>query len=102
MIADQEKPDQGEIRLGDNVSLGYVDQSRESLNDKLAVWEEISGGRDVIPLAGRDVPARAWAAAFNFRGTDQQKKIGTLSGGERNRVHLAKVLTLRQQSPAAR
>ena len=94
MIADQEKPDQGEIRLGDNVSLGYVDQSRESLNDKLAVWEEISGGRDVIPLAGRDVPARAWAAAFNFRGTDQQKKIGTLSGGERNRVHLAKVLTL--------
>ncbi len=94
MIAAQETPSQGEIRLGERVSLGYVDQSRASLNGKLAVWEEIADGRDVIPLAGRDVPARAWAAAFNFRGSDQQKKIGTLSGGERNRVHLAKVLTL--------
>ncbi len=94
MIAAQDAPDRGEVRLGESVRLGYVDQSRASLNGALAVWEEIGGGRDVIPLAGRDVPVRAWASAFNFRGSDQQKKVGTLSGGERNRVHLAKVLTL--------
>lgn len=94
LICGIDKPTSGEMRLGEGVEIGYVDQSRDSLDGKKSVWEEISDGRDVIKLANGEVPARAWTAAFNFKGSDQQKKISTLSGGERNRVHLAKVLTL--------
>ena len=78
--------------IGDTVDLGYVDQSRDSLNDKNNVWEEISGGNDVIMLGKREVHSRAYCSAFNFKGTSQQKKVGDLSGGERNRVHMAKLL----------
>ncbi|MCY4236940.1 MAG: energy-dependent translational throttle protein EttA [Rhodospirillaceae bacterium] len=92
MIAGQEKPDAGMLRVGDTVELGYVDQSRASLNDKKTVWEEISGGVDMLQMGRRDVPSRAYVSNFNFKGSDQQKKVGALSGGERNRVHLAKVL----------
>ncbi|WP_119420160.1 energy-dependent translational throttle protein EttA [Desertibaculum subflavum] len=92
MITGQDQPDAGTMRIGDTVKLGYVDQSRDSLNDKKTVWEEISGGDDVITLGKRDVPSRAYVGAFNFKGGDQQKKVGQLSGGERNRVHLAKML----------
>ena len=92
MIAGQETPDSGTLRLGETVALGYVDQSRDSLDPAKAVWEEISGGLDEIDLGKRRMPARAYCAAFNFKGSDQQKKTGQLSGGERNRVHLAKVL----------
>jgi ATP-binding cassette ChvD family protein len=92
MITGSEKPDQGEIRIGASVKLGYVDQSRDSLNGKATVWEEISGGLDQLALGRREVNSRAYCAAFNFKGADQQKKVGALSGGERNRVHLAKML----------
>ncbi len=92
MIVGQEKPDAGSIRLGDTVKLGYVDQSRDALDPKKTVWEEISGGHDMIKLGGREVPSRAYCGWFNFKGPDQQKKVGLLSGGERNRVHLAKML----------
>jgi len=92
MITGQEQPDAGTIRLGDTVKLGYVDQSREDLDPKKTVWEEISGGNDMIQLGKREVPSRAYVGWFNFRGPDQQKKVGMLSGGERNRVHLAKML----------
>jgi ATP-binding cassette ChvD family protein len=92
MIVGQEQPDGGTLRVGDTVALGYVDQSREALAPGKSVWEEISGGRDSIQLGKREVSSRAYVAAFNFRGPDQQKKVGTLSGGERNRVHLAKLL----------
>ncbi len=92
MIVGQEQPDDGSIRIGDTVKLGYVDQSRDALNDKKSVWEEISGGNDVIMLGKREVSSRAYCGWFNFRGSDQQKKVGQLSGGERNRVHLAKML----------
>ncbi|WP_027284031.1 energy-dependent translational throttle protein EttA [Rubritepida flocculans] len=92
MITGQEKPDAGTLRIGETVSLGYVDQSRDSLDDKKTVWEEISGGDDVINIGKRQIPSRAYTAAFNFRGADQQKRVGVLSGGERNRVHLAKML----------
>lgn len=92
MITGQEKPDGGSMRIGDTVVLGYVDQSRESLNANKTVWEEISGGQDVIQLGKRQMPSRAYCGAFNFRGADQQKKVGQLSGGERNRLHLAKML----------
>jgi ATP-binding cassette ChvD family protein len=92
MVTGQEKPDQGTIKIGESVHLGYVDQSRDSLDGKKTVWEEISGGNDVIHLGKREVNSRAYCAAFNFRGADQQKKVGQLSGGERNRVHLAKML----------
>src|SRR5690348_3536561 len=92
MITGQEKPDQGTIKIGDSVKLGYVDQSRDTLNDKASVWEEISGGLDMLQLGKREVNSRAYCAAFNFKGADQQKKVGSLSGGERNRVHLAKML----------
>ena len=92
MITGQEKPDSGVLRLGETVVLGYVDQSRDALDPKKNVWEEISGGNDVIALGNREVQSRAYVAAFNFRGGDQQKKVGLLSGGERNRVHLAKML----------
>ncbi|HVX91816.1 MAG TPA: energy-dependent translational throttle protein EttA [Xanthobacteraceae bacterium] len=92
MITGQEKPDAGTIRVGESVKLGYVDQSRDTLNDNASVWEEISGGLDVLQLGKREVNSRAYCAAFNFKGADQQKKVGLLSGGERNRVHLAKML----------
>jgi ATP-binding cassette ChvD family protein len=92
MITDQDKPDQGTIKIGESVHLGYVDQSRDSLDGKKTVWEEISGGLDQILLGKREVNSRAYCAAFNFKGADQQKKVGQLSGGERNRVHLAKML----------
>ena len=92
MITGQETPDSGELRVGDTVKLGYVDQSRQSLDASKSVWEEISGGTDVIYLGKRAVPSRAYVGAFNFKGSDQQKKVGILSGGERNRVHLAKML----------
>jgi ATP-binding cassette ChvD family protein len=92
MITGQEKADQGTIKIGDSVRLGYVDQSRDSLDGKKTVWEEISEGNDMIVLGKKEVNSRAYCASFNFKGADQQKKVGTLSGGERNRVHLAKML----------
>ena len=93
MITGQEKPDTGTIRLGETVKVSYVDQSRSHLDDKKTVWEEISGGNDMILLGGKkEVPSRAYCGWFNFKGADQQKKVGQLSGGERNRVHLAKLL----------
>jgi ATP-binding cassette ChvD family protein len=92
MITGQEKPDKGTIKVGDSVHLGYVDQSRDSLDGAKTVWEEISDGNDIIHLGKREMNSRAYCSAFNFRGADQQKKVGQLSGGERNRVHLAKML----------
>jgi len=92
MITGQEKPDVGSIKVGESVQLGYVDQSRDSLNPNKTVWEEISGGMDIIYLGKREINSRAYCGAFNFKGADQQKKVGLLSGGERNRVHLAKML----------
>ncbi len=92
LITGQERPDRGAIRLGDTVKLGYVDQSRDTLDADKTIWEEITGGKDLIPLGNRQVNSRAYVARFNFSGSDQQKKVGFLSGGERNRVHLAKVL----------
>ncbi len=92
MVTAQDAPDSGEIRIGDTVKMGYVDQSRDALSDEKTVWEEISEGVDVIELGKRNVQSRAYVAGFNFRGSDQQKPVGQLSGGERNRVHLAKVL----------
>ena len=92
MITGQEKPDGGTIKIGESVHLGYVDQSRDSLDGKKSVWEEISGGADMLQLGKREVNSRAYCSAFNFKGADQQKKVGSLSGGERNRVHLAKML----------
>ncbi len=92
MITGQEVPDSGSLRIGETVKLGYVDQSRDSLDPNKSVWEEISGGTDMIYLGKRAVPSRAYVGAFNFKGSDQQKKVGILSGGERNRVHLAKML----------
>lgn len=92
MITGQEKPDSGDFRIGENVCLGYVDQSRDDLDANKNVWEEISDGLDMIQLGKREMPSRAYVGQFNFRGGDQQKRVGTLSGGERNRVHLAKML----------
>jgi energy-dependent translational throttle protein EttA len=92
MITGQEKPDRGSFKIGETVKLGYVDQSRDSLKATNTVWEEISGGADEIDLGRRKMPSRAYVSLFNFRGTDQQKKVGQLSGGERNRVHIAKML----------
>ncbi|GGH27580.1 energy-dependent translational throttle protein EttA [Alsobacter metallidurans] len=92
MLTGQEPPDAGKITIGESVKLGYVDQSRDALDDKKTVWEEISGGNDIIYLGKREINSRAYCAAFNFKGGDQQKKVGMLSGGERNRVHLAKML----------
>ena len=92
MITGQEKPDKGSIKIGESVHLGYVDQSRDSLDGKKTVWEEISDGNDMILLGKKEMNSRAYCASFNFKGADQQKKVGTLSGGERNRVHLAKML----------
>ena len=92
MIAGQEQPDQGSIRVGETVQLAYVDQRRDSLDDNRQVWEEISDGAEEIVVGNFRIPARAWASRFNFKGSEQQKRVGQLSGGERNRVHLAKVL----------
>ena len=92
MITGDDTPDAGTLKIGETVKLGYVDQSRNTLDDDRNVWEEISGGTDVIYLGKRAVPSRAYVGAFNFKGSDQQKKVGILSGGERNRVHLAKML----------
>jgi len=92
MITGQEKPDSGTISIGPSVKLGYVDQSRDALDDKKTVWEEVSGSNDVIYLGKREMNSRGYCSAFNFKGGDQQKKVGMLSGGERNRVHLAKML----------
>jgi ATP-binding cassette ChvD family protein len=92
MITGQEKPDGGAIKVGESVKLGYVDQSRDSLDGKATVWQEISGGLDQLQLGKREVNSRAYCGSFNFKGADQQKKVGSLSGGERNRVHLAKML----------
>ncbi|ALK08158.1 energy-dependent translational throttle protein EttA [Blastochloris viridis] len=92
MITGQEEPDAGSITVGESVKLGYVDQSRDSLDGKKNVWEEVSGGLDMLQLGKREVNSRAYCSAFNFKGPDQQKKVGQLSGGERNRVHLAKML----------
>ncbi len=92
MITGQEKPDSGTITIGESVHLGYVDQSRDDLDGKKTVWEEISGGNELILLGKREVNSRGYCSSFNFKGADQQKKVGALSGGERNRVHLAKML----------
>jgi ATP-binding cassette ChvD family protein len=92
MVTGQEQPDSGAIRLGQTVTLAYVDQSRDALDANKTIWEEISGGQDMIELGKRQVNSRAYVARFNFSGTDQQKRVGLLSGGERNRVHLARML----------
>ena len=92
MLTGSETPDTGDLRVGDTVAMGYVDQSRDNLQDDKTVWEEISGGLDILELGKREMNSRAYVGAFNFRGGDQQKKVGLLSGGERNRVHLAKML----------
>lgn len=94
MITGQEEPDGGKITIGESVKLGFVDQSRDNLDPNKTVWQEVSSGLDVIEVGGREIPSRAYVSAFNFKGADQQKKVGLLSGGERNRVHLA--TTLRQ------
>ncbi|HAD26246.1 MAG TPA: energy-dependent translational throttle protein EttA [Alphaproteobacteria bacterium] len=92
MLTGQESPDEGALKVGETVALGYVDQSRDALDPNKNVWEEISGGADVVPLGKVEMNSRAYVGAFNFKGSDQQKKVGQLSGGERNRVHLAKML----------
>jgi ATPase subunit of ABC transporter with duplicated ATPase domains len=92
MITKQETPDKGSITVGETVHLGYVDQSRDDLDGKKTVWEEISGGNELILLGKKEVNSRGYCSSFNFKGADQQKKVGALSGGERNRVHLAKML----------
>jgi ATP-binding cassette ChvD family protein len=92
MLTGQEKPDSGSINIGESVAMGYVDQSRDALSPNKTVWEEVSGGNDVLYLGKREMNSRAYTGAFNFKGADQQQKVGTLSGGQRNRVHLAKML----------
>jgi ATPase subunit of ABC transporter with duplicated ATPase domains len=92
MITGQEKPDEGRLRLGETVQVGYVDQSRDALGANKSVFEEITGGLDELQVGKRTVPSRAYVSWFNFKGGQQQRKVGTLSGGERNRVHLAKLL----------
>jgi ATPase subunit of ABC transporter with duplicated ATPase domains len=92
MIAGQETPDAGDLELGESVEVAYVDQSRAELDPKNTVWKEISGGRDLVELGKKEINSRAYCSWFNFRGSDQQKLVGQLSGGERNRVHLAKVI----------
>ncbi|MDX5329741.1 MAG: ATP-binding cassette domain-containing protein, partial [Caulobacteraceae bacterium] len=92
ILTQQETPDDGAIRLGETVQLSYVDQHRDALDPNKTVWEEISGGLDIMKVGTREIPSRAYVGSFNFKGGDQQKKVGLLSGGERNRVHLAKTL----------
>ena len=93
IITGQEQPDEGTFRLGETVKLAYVDQSRDALDANKTVWQEVSGGLDVLAVGKREINTRAYVGSFNFKGGDQQKKVGQLSGGERNRVHLAKTLT---------
>ena len=100
LITGEEEPDAGTLQLGDTVQLGYVDQSRDALDPEKTVWEVISGGREEITLAKRSVASRAYVSWFNFKGRDQQRKVGDLSGGERNRVHLATLLRGRRQPVA--
>ena len=102
MLTGLEKPDSGTLRIGDTVQLGYVDQSRDALDPNKTVWEEISGGTDILEFGKRTMNSRAYCGAFNFKGGDQQKKVGQLSGGERNRVHMAKLLALGREPSAAR
>ena len=92
MLTGQEQPDEGSVTYGDTVQLSYVDQSRDDLDDNATVWEAISGGNDIIQLGDADVNSRAYCSSFNFKGGDQQKKLSLLSGGERNRVHMARLL----------
>jgi len=92
MLTGKDRPDSGELRIGETVKIAYVDQSRDTLDDNKTAWEEISGGHDIMQVGGLELNSRAYVSRFNFRGSDQQKKTGTLSGGERNRVHLAKLL----------
>jgi ATPase subunit of ABC transporter with duplicated ATPase domains len=92
MLTGQEEPDAGKITIGPTVDIAYVDQSRDALDASRTVYEEITGGHDLLDIGGREVNGRAYVASFNFKGSDQQKPVGTLSGGERNRVHLAKLL----------
>jgi ATPase subunit of ABC transporter with duplicated ATPase domains len=92
MVIGQEKPDSGTIRVGETAKLAYMDQSRDALDPEKTIWESISDGEDTVRLGNREVNSRAYVARFNFSGTDQQKKVGMLSGGERNRVHLARML----------
>ena len=92
MLTGQEQPDEGSITLGDTVKLSYVDQSRDDLDPNATVWEAISGGAELIALGDAEVNSRAYCSSFNFKGGDQQKKVGLLSGGERNRVHMARLL----------
>jgi len=92
LLTGQEQADAGTLRVGETVELGYVDQSRDHLDDKKTVWEEISGGHDIITVDRYEIPSRAYVGRFNFKGSEQQKRVGDLSGGERNRVHLAKLL----------
>ena len=92
MITGQEKPDSGTLKIGETVQIGYVDQSRDALDGNKTVWEEISGGHDEVELGKRKIASRAYVSWFNFKGAAQQRRVGTLSGGERNRVHLAKLL----------
>ena len=92
MLNGQDKPDSGELRIGDTVQLAYVDQSRDALNNDKTVWEEISDGQDIITVGRYETPSRGYVSRFNFSGSDQQKRVGDLSGGERNRLHLAKLL----------
>ena len=92
MLVGEEQPDSGELRIGPTVKLAYVDQSRDALDAKKTVWEEISDGQDIITIGKYEIPSRSYVGRFNFKGSDQQKYVGDLSGGERNRVHLAKLL----------
>jgi sulfate-transporting ATPase len=92
LLTGQEQPDSGELRIGETVKVAYVDQSRDALDDSKTVWEEISGGHDIMVVGNMEINSRAYVSRFNFRGSDQQKRVGDLSGGERNRVHLAKLL----------
>ena len=92
MITGSEEPNKGSVELGETVKLAYVDQSRDTLNSENTIYEEIAAGSDIIQIGKKELNARAWVSRFGFKGTDQQKKVGLLSGGERNRVHLAKVL----------
>ena len=101
MLTGQETPDAGTLRVGDTVQMGYVDQSRDALDPNKTVWQEISGGTDIIEFGKTKINSRAYVGAFAFKGGDQQKKVGLLSGGERNRVHLAKMLEVGHQSAAA-
>ena len=91
MITGQESPSQGRLELGESVDIAYVDQLRDDLNPDATVWEEISGGEETLSVGNREMNSRAYCARFNFKGSEQQQKVGILSGGERNRVHLAKL-----------